>query len=81
MIFSAEVDSLRISLDAYGGTPLVAAALNGELECVQKLLDAGANVDHSRTNLNTTPTKAAVNGYVACVRRGVLMEQSRPNSH
>lgn len=27
-------------MDAYGGTPLVAAALNGELECIRVLLEA-----------------------------------------
>jgi hypothetical protein len=56
------------SLDSYGGTPLVAAALNGELECVQVLLDAGAEINHATANLNTPLMKAALNGHVACVR-------------
>jgi ankyrin repeat protein len=62
--FRAEVDSL----DSYGGTPLVAAALNGEVECVQALLDASADVNHATINLNTPLMKAALNGHVACVR-------------
>ena len=62
--FRAEVDSL----DAFGGTPLVAAAFNGELECVQALLDAGADINHATTNLNTPLIKAAAFGHVACVR-------------
>jgi ankyrin repeat protein len=62
--FRAEVDSL----DSYGGTPLVAAALNGEVECVQALLDASADVNHATTNLNTPLMKAALNGHLACVR-------------
>jgi ankyrin repeat protein len=62
--FRAEVDSL----DSYGGTPLVAAALNGEVECLKALLDAGADVNHATTNLNTPLMKAALNGHVACVR-------------
>ena len=62
--FRAEVDSL----DAFGGTPLVAAAFNGELECVQALLDARADINHATTNLNTPLIKAAAFGHVACVR-------------
>ncbi len=62
--FRAEVDSL----DAFGGTPLVAAAFNGELECVQALLEAGADMNHATTNLNTPLMKAAVYGHTACVR-------------
>ena len=50
---------------------MVAAALNGELECVQVLLDVGAEINHATANLNTPLMKAALNGHVACVR--VLM--------
>jgi putative methionine-R-sulfoxide reductase with GAF domain len=62
--FGAEVDCL----DSYGGTPLVAAALNGEIECLEALIDASADVNHATTNLNTPLMKAALNGHVACVR-------------
>jgi ankyrin repeat protein len=41
--FGAQVDCI----DAYGGTPLVAAALNGEFECVQVLIKGGANINHN----------------------------------
>ena len=42
--FGAQVDCI----DGYGGTPLVVAALNGELECVQVLSKGGANINHAR---------------------------------
>lgn len=62
--FRADVDTF----DAYGGTPLVAAALNGELECVQALTEAGADINHKTTNGNTPLMKASLNGHVKCVR-------------
>jgi sRNA-binding protein len=46
----------------------VAAAFNGELECVQALLESGADINHATTNLNTPLMKAAVYGHTACVR-------------
>jgi hypothetical protein len=46
----------------------VAAALNGEVECVQALLDARADINHATNNLNTPLMKAALNGNVVCVR-------------
>ena len=59
--FRADVDTI----DAYGGTPLVAAALNGALDCVRVLTAAGADVNHTTNNLNTPLMKAAINGCAA----------------
>ena len=56
---------LPVEIDAYGGTPLVAAALNGALDCVRVLTAAGADVNHTTNNLNTPLMKAAINGCAA----------------
>ena len=64
LAFKADVNIL----DSYGGTPLVAAALNGEDECIRVLLEAGANVNQLTTNGNTPLMKAALNGHAKCVR-------------
>jgi ankyrin repeat protein len=57
-------------LDGYGGTPLVAAALNGEDQCVKVLLEASACVDRATANgtRNTPLMKATQNGHAKCVR-------------
>jgi hypothetical protein len=64
LAFKADVNIL----DAYGGTPLVAASLNGEEECVKVLVEAGANVNHPTANGNTPLMKAALNGHSTSVR-------------
>jgi len=48
---------------ARAGTPLVAASLNGEVECVKILLENQANVNTSTQNLNSPLMKAALNGH------------------
>ena len=40
----------------------VAAALNGEFECLQLLIKGNANINHKTTNGNTPLMKAAING-------------------
>lgn len=59
--FRADVDTI----DAYGGTPLVAASLNGALDCVRVLTRAGADANHTTINGNTPLMKAAINGCAA----------------
>jgi len=51
-----------------GGTPLIAAALNGEFECMELLIQEGANVNHQTINGNTPLMKSAINGHIVCVR-------------
>ena len=45
-------------LDRSGGTPLVAAALNGELECIQMLLQAGVDRTFDERVLRSSESKA-----------------------
>jgi ankyrin repeat protein len=44
-------------LDRSGGTPLVAAALNGELECIQMLLQAGVDRTFDERVLRSAKSK------------------------
>ena len=64
LLFGAQFDCI----DGYGGMPLVAAALNGEFECVQMLIKGGVIINHKTTNGNTPLMKAAINGHVDCVK-------------
>ena len=55
--------------DANGTTPLCAASLNGNLNCVSLLIEAGANKDQGRTDTGATPLFiAAQNGHLEVVR-------------
>ena len=59
--------------DANAMTPLCAASLNGSLECVFLLIEAGANKDQGTTDGGSTPLyTAAGNGRIEVVR--VLVE-------
>ena len=64
--FQANVES--VNNDAV--TPLLAAAITGEVECLKALCNQRANLDHTENgeNGNTALMIAASNGHVACVR-------------
>ena len=54
--------------DGAGSTPLLAAALNGEDDCLKMLIEAGAVVTHQNFKGYTPLMKAAQNGHPICVR-------------
>ena len=58
--------------DKRGDSPLHAAACNGHLECVRKLLDGGADVSAVNAQQLTPSILAHANAHVAC--HDVLVE-------
>ena len=61
-----------------GGTPLLGAAITGQLACTQALLDIGADINHADLNGHTALYCAASKGRLEVVRlllsRGVKVE-------
>ena len=49
-----------------GATPLFAAAAKGDEKCVQRLLEAGAEVDKATDRGNTPLSNAMENGHEKC---------------
>ncbi len=73
-----DVGSVRLLIEAgahieqsnqRGATALMAAALNGSLECIDTLLVAEADVNVRNRNGYTALMAAALNGSAACTRR------------
>ena len=51
----------------YGRTPLIEACISGSKECVQSLIEAGANVNIFNKYQNTPLHVASVNNQIAIV--------------
>lgn len=72
-------ESLCITGDANGATPLHVCAYHGHLDCLAWLLEKGAHADHKDSNGAAAVHFAAASGHLECLK--LLIERGKGNSN